>query len=481
MKNGGCSTIAFAALALLLPSCSERARAPGAAGEGHDYLPSPAVATGSCSFEGAVRACRVRRDSPGGGAACFEGTQTCASGVWTECAGSGAYYSLTSRSSSSSGGAQTKSLSTSVFCDNPCDPDCREFREDPGDAGVSPEAGGSVSGSFFGDVDDLPNGWENKLLRDMAHSPARKCTSSGYCNADHYCKDPPGNFCEPFREGQTTSCGLPEYTAPIACKDSAGNFHVPICNRGQVDAPAGVPVTVFKGSFGEMLNNIGACRNEEPTKVGPDFWCKLSRPIPKGTCVELMDSECTKPLSSMEASGGKRLILANAPKEDTDGVYEKRPECECANNWSVYDKGGDACAPAGVAYAPLTYKQTYTASCPIGSRAAWAYLAYSLATPSNGSGASSIRIQAHTADSPGTLSPTCADCVTVADVPSPNPEQSCSLTGPSPCPRNLYAALGPKATQSILELVFTLAPTPDGGGAPKLHNWRVTYNCIESE
>jgi hypothetical protein len=427
-----------------------------------------------------VRSCHAKVDGPAGTLTCFDGTQVCAGGTWSACAGAGTYRAAraVSPGPASSAPVGTKALSEPGPCANPCDPGCRAFEEEPGDAGIAPEPAGPAM--LFGDVDDLPGGWENKLLRDMAHSPARACTGAGYCNADHFCVEP-GSWCTPFADGATSSCTSPEYTARIACEDAAGAIHVPICNRGLVEAPAGVPVAVFKGAFGEMLNTIGACRNEAPTKVEQDFWCIVSRPIPAGSCVELLDAECTKPLSSMALAGGKRLILANAPKEDTDGVYEKRPECECADNWSVYDKNGSSCRASGATYAERRFTQRYVAACPPGARPVWSHLGYEVTTPANASGSSSVHIEAHAADTSAELPTSCADCGNVVRVPSPDPEQICSLVGPAPCPRALHAALGGQASRNVLELVFTLTPTPDRSRAPTLHRWQVTYTCIDSE
>jgi hypothetical protein len=57
------------------------------------------------------------------------------------------------------------------------------------------------------------------------------------------------------------------------------------------------------------------------------------------------------------------------------------------------------------------------------------------------------------------------------------------MSGPSPCPKNLYTALGgpPGATNEDLTLQVTLTPSPDGQVAPTLNSWQITYSCPPSE
>jgi hypothetical protein len=98
--------------------------------------------------------------------------------------------------------------------------------------------------------------------------------------------------------------------------------------------------------------------------------------------------------------------------------------------------------------------------------------------PKNASGSASVTIRAHTAEPPSTPAADCSDCVLVADVPASAPA-SCPMGGPSPCPRDVYHALGgpPATTNELLELVITLAPTPDGLLGPMLSSWTLTYSC----
>jgi hypothetical protein len=117
-------------------------------------------------------------------------------------------------------------------------------------------------------------------------------------------------------------------------------------------------------------------------------------------------------------------------------------------------------------YTDATHEEPYEAFCPPGTRVQWGYFTYHASTPANSGGQSTIEVSVHTAEPPATISPGCLDCVTLADIPV-SERETCTLTGPAPCPINVYNALGgpPKAHESLLELVFDFSPSAAGGGA----------------
>jgi hypothetical protein len=161
-------------------------------------------------------------------------------------------------------------------------------------------------------------------------------------------------------------------------------------------------------------------------------------------------------------------------------------ECNYDNDWSV-EKQNPALACQNVTtggYAPLTYTQTYASSCPAGSHTQWAFLAYDTTTPSDGSGSSDVKFEVQTAPAAGDGgSGTPTSWVTVADTPAAGAPAVCPMSGPSPCPKDLYAGLGgaPGATNENLTLRVTLTPSPDGQVAPTLNSWQITYSCPASE
>ncbi len=124
-------------------------------------------------------------------------------------------------------------------------------------------------------------------------------------------------------------------------------------------------------------------------------------------------------------------------------------------------------------YSPVTYTQTYQATCPSGTLPQWGYLAYDSTTPSD----SNILFQVRTAaDQPSLTSASYVSAATAQA--SPVNTQVCPMSGPSPCPVDLYSKLGKfNAINQYLELQITLNPTSDGSQAPTVNNWQITYSC----
>jgi hypothetical protein len=141
-------------------------------------------------------------------------------------------------------------------------------------------------------------------------------------------------------------------------------------------------------------------------------------------------------------------------------------ECDCSNNWSVADGGyAGACLTEPGAAADVVETQAYEAICPDDQRVQWGFLAYDTNVPSNDAGQGNITVQVHVADDPADLLPDCSDCVTLADIPGVQPEDCPMIGGAVGCPIDLYSALSgtPEAHRSVLELVFTVSASPQGG------------------
>jgi hypothetical protein len=170
----------------------------------------------------------------------------------------------------------------------------------------------------------------------------------------------------------------------------------------------------------------------------------------------------------------------------TETTNSQIPECNYNNDWSV-SKQNPALACQNVTtggYAPTAYTQTYTSTCPAGTHTQWAFFSYNATTPSNASGSSDVKFQVQTAPAladGGAGTPT--SWVTVANTPAAGDPASCPMSGPSPCPKNLYTDLGgaPGATNEDLTLQVTLTPSPDGQVAPTLNSWQITYSCPPTE
>lgn len=124
---------------------------------------------------------------------------------------------------------------------------------------------------------------------------------------------------------------------------------------------------------------------------------------------------------------------------------------------------------------PKTVTIPYQAQCPPGSKPVWNFFAYNSTTPNT----STIDFRVRSADTQALLSGATWKNLGTAQS-TPTDTQVCPLTGPAPCPLDLFATLGsPDQKRAWLELEVTL--TPAGGGSPVLNTFDATYSCPPSE
>jgi hypothetical protein len=131
----------------------------------------------------------------------------------------------------------------------------------------------------------------------------------------------------------------------------------------------------------------------------------------------------------------------------------------------------------------MTYSQTYKASCAAGYTPQWGVLGWNVKLPSDSSGSASVLFEVHTAPiaADGSIGAYGALVTAGAAATAPG-DEVCSISGPMPCPKDLYAALGAaNAKKGLLELEVTLKPSPAANVAPTLNSWNVTYSCVPSE
>lgn len=123
-------------------------------------------------------------------------------------------------------------------------------------------------------------------------------------------------------------------------------------------------------------------------------------------------------------------------------------------------------------WATTVKTEIYQATCPTGAIPQWRYLAYNTTTPSD----SSVQFRVRTAGAQVDLAAQTWIDIVKAQA-SPN-TQVCKLSGPSPCPTDLFTPLGvPLANQAFLELQMTLNPSTDTLTGPRLNDWQVLYSC----
>jgi hypothetical protein len=127
-------------------------------------------------------------------------------------------------------------------------------------------------------------------------------------------------------------------------------------------------------------------------------------------------------------------------------------------------------------FTQTVFSQQYEAICPTGSAPIWGYFAYDTVTPSD----SNIVFRARTANTQAELGGATSKLLTVAKA-SPN-TQLCPLSGPAPCPVDLYLKLGvPDVRYPFMEFSMELNPSSDKLSTPSINSWNLTYSCPPAE
>jgi hypothetical protein len=289
----------------------------GGDGRGAEGLLSPAVNghgggdVGSCE-EGEVRACLVHLDD----ANCYEGVQECQSGTWGVC---GDYD-----------GFAPASIGMQSDCvNNPCNPWCQHYDEEPSPEltamGAPPPPGGNVQG--------LPSAWQKRGLDDNVYGN-QPCTEADDCQFDHYCNTMTG-ACVPWGNGEfDDSANGIDLTVPVVCNDD----EITICNRGDMQAPAGIQIAVMDASPTDFQKCSGFNGSLHDT-------CETAVPIDPGDCLTV---------TTCDSWNGTKTVYVNPPIPP--GTIAPISEATsqsgnaCANNWSVYQSGNQcSCSASTIA------------------------------------------------------------------------------------------------------------------------------------
>jgi hypothetical protein len=440
-----------------------------------------------------VRECHVPMGEQGQVRTCFDGTQICTAGSWGDCGGAAGTIRTTNLGDSrltptlvGTDGvafAHTSSISApskaaAACANNPCNPYCVGYDEDAG-AGIKAE-GGTAGPSYNGvaGTGNVPAYFVDKGLCDALHPPCPACTGPSNCQFDYQCDIPSGK-CVKWLIGQvlpSSVCPGIDLTQGVACSNS-GNVAAPLCNRGNTALAANTTIEV-KGYVGASVSF-------------PTTNCALPTGTVKGTCTASIGATPLNPgeCRTMDYGGcaidfsGETALYVNSNLAVAECGLPSSPGC--SDNWSFYKDPGTPCTMiTGTSYTPTPYQQDYEAKCPVGTHGQWSALAYDTITPSNVSGTSSVKFEVQTAPRlasglPGAFVP--AGPLLAADAPGTHPSV-CPLSGPSPCPRDLFAILGSAlARNEFLRLKVTLAPTPDKAATPTLKDWKVTYACVPAE
>ncbi|WP_437283203.1 vWA domain-containing protein [Sorangium sp. So ce375] len=127
---------------------------------------------------------------------------------------------------------------------------------------------------------------------------------------------PQQGVCKSYLPDETDpACSDPDLTIGVPCGGT-----VPVCNRGNTAAPAGVRIYGYPAGAGQLPSSapgrVGTCN---PT--GGALACTTTQPIAPGECVSV--AGCTGLTDGME-------LYVNPPGAG------QITECQCANNGSIY-------------------------------------------------------------------------------------------------------------------------------------------------
>ncbi|EYF07737.1 Hypothetical protein CAP_8238 [Chondromyces apiculatus DSM 436] len=159
--------------------------------------------------DGAERDCSVTIAEHNGVVTCMHGTQACEDGHWTACGGAAKRITTMPRpggdadadAAEDNGLPRPRSLSMPGICvDNPCDPSCQEFEEDPGPEGVTIESDVPPFEWYSGDI----NGLDPEIAQQGTTEP---CATAEDCQFDQYCDEPSPVGCAHHPCGTGTTGG----------------------------------------------------------------------------------------------------------------------------------------------------------------------------------------------------------------------------------------------------------------------------------
>lgn len=206
-------------------------------------------------------------------------------------------------------------------------------------------------------------------------------------------------------------------------------------------------------------------------------------PLPAAGTFDPNDVNLTSTSSSnVQTSIGKVLNAAACGPGggwyfDNNGNPSTITLCPASCNAVQGDPGASVELKVGCpkVFLPTNVRQTYEAQCPPGTKPQWGFMAYDTTTP----GTSTVQFRARTATTQtGLGSATFTNLKTAQATPN---TQVCAMSGPVPCPIDLYTTLGtPNARYPWLQLEAVLTPNP-ASVTPTLNDWQITYSCPPGE
>jgi hypothetical protein len=346
---------------------------------------APPPTTDACTEAGAARPCHVVVSQDNGFVNCLAGTQTCNGTSWGTCDAGGVMGTAYARTSLDllprHVGGQPRSLDPSPglhVLDDPtpasqaatlcaadaCDPYCWGWD----DTGVGEPPAVPVQADYTmlpgsARINDTHcnvhagMGHENECQYDTCcPKDGKACVEFGTSNAGR-CGTPSSDSWGNVGANSTGNCAAgPDYTAPPACDDGAGDTHISICNRGGAD-----------DTTNTLLVGVGGAGGTGSYSFNTSVGCKINFALitgglAAGECGDLdmvagtwnnvptAAIDCSSlgatPAAIKTALAGDHSVRLNGGGGGASGTFgstgdnnNKVSECDAANDWSYIHHG----------------------------------------------------------------------------------------------------------------------------------------------
>ena len=344
MAQGRALSVRHVVLAPLLLALASLTLACSGADESANHLqiqggPTPSrPGTGPCTI-GATSTCSIELGTHDGIVSCAAGTKTCVDGTWSACAADTRRptYSVPAPSPERSGvSVQAISQSAASCVNNPCDPYCRDFEDEP-DAPVTTEPTIVVGNSTGGTLEqsNVPIAFKNKgSLNAQCASPCTTKSCLEACQFDQHCGTTTSGAagCVAFENDESGACTGTDITAPTTCVPRAGYRNITVCNRGTVAAGPGVACYVFAGGSPQYPEDAPSLRTAKLVMT-------TAKTLQPGTC------ETQEVAESVFGASGIQSLMCNPPGSGSGGYIAETaggsrfPTSSATTTWLNPERG----------------------------------------------------------------------------------------------------------------------------------------------
>jgi hypothetical protein len=299
---------------------------PTSAVEGETVYEMPRI--GAPCIDGQTASCGIQLGTDGSTVDCVSGVQVCEGGLWSACRSTGTFTKVAAPEpiapEDDSPGVGTRALagSATTCIDNPCNPNCRSWRDVP-DAAIRSDATTTITvGERISlQASNVPPGFAQK-----GSDPDKRCggpLAASACQYDQRCglgaecagstsawTDGSGvtRCCVGFAPGEK-GCNGVDVTAPAVCTPlDTTKRAITVCNRGTLPLTTNVKCLAFPGNSPQFPNDspgVGVTVLDTALVTGQQI--SVATPIVAGDCRSYL-----VPASNFK-SNGNTSVFCNPP------------------------------------------------------------------------------------------------------------------------------------------------------------------------